>query len=64
MERLAASLSSAPSRRRPPPTRRHSSRQVQACIDRSIDEVRLYRRTLSQAEIQADMNTPVGHPTT
>jgi hypothetical protein len=28
----------------------------------SIDELRLYRRTLSPAEIQADMNTPVGAP--
>jgi hypothetical protein len=25
-----------------------------------IDEVRVYSRALSQAEIQADMNTPVG----
>jgi hypothetical protein len=28
----------------------------------TIDEVRLYNRALSQAEIQADMNTPVGGP--
>ena len=29
-----------------------------------IDDVRIYNRALSQAEIQADMNTPVGTPTT
>ena len=28
-----------------------------------IDDVRIYNRALSQAEIQADMNTPVGTPT-
>ena len=28
-----------------------------------IDDVRVYNRALSQAEIQADMNTPVGSPT-
>ncbi len=27
-----------------------------------IDDVRIYNRALSQAEIQADMNTPVGNP--
>ena len=27
-----------------------------------IDDVRIYNRALSQAEIQADMNTPVGSP--
>jgi Concanavalin A-like lectin/glucanases superfamily len=27
-----------------------------------IDEVRIYNRALSQAEIQADMNTPIGSP--
>ena len=27
-----------------------------------IDEVRIYNRALTQAEIQADMNTPVGPP--
>jgi hypothetical protein len=28
----------------------------------TIDEVRLYKRALTQAEIQADMNTPLGAP--
>jgi hypothetical protein len=28
----------------------------------TIDEVRLYSRALTQAEIQADMNTPLGAP--
>jgi hypothetical protein len=27
-----------------------------------IDDMRVYNRALSQAEIQADMNTPVGSP--
>jgi hypothetical protein len=32
------------------------------CFDGIIDDVRIYKRALSQAEIQADMNTPVGSP--
>jgi hypothetical protein len=31
-------------------------------FDGRIDEVRIYNRALSQAEIQSDMNTPVGSP--
>jgi len=34
------------------------------CFNGIIDDVRIYNRALSQAEIQADMNTPVGSPTT
>ena len=32
------------------------------CFNGIIDDVRIYKRALSQAEIQADMNTPVGSP--
>ena len=32
------------------------------CFNGIIDDVRIYNRALSQAEIQADMNTPVGSP--
>ena len=32
------------------------------CFNGIVDDVRIYKRALSQAEIQADMNTPVGSP--
>ena len=32
------------------------------CFNGVIDDVRIYNRALSQGEIQADMNTPVGSP--
>jgi cell division septation protein DedD len=32
------------------------------CFNGIIDDVRIYNRALSRAEIQADMNTPVGSP--
>ena len=32
------------------------------CFNGIIDDVRIYKRALSQTEIQADMNTPVGAP--
>ena len=32
------------------------------CFNGIVDDVRIYNRALSQAEIQADMNTPVGSP--
>jgi hypothetical protein len=32
------------------------------CFNGIIDDLRIYKRALSQAEIQADMNTPVGTP--
>src|SRR5439155_7110598 len=36
---------------------------VNRYIDGNIDEVRIYNRALTQAEIQSDMSTPVGTPT-
>ena len=32
------------------------------CFNGIVDDVRIYKRALSQAEIQVDMNTPVGSP--